>query len=117
MKRLIAIAALMMTAGAAQAFERVSDLSTFNSLLAGKQLRLGIYGLTLNVTPNGQITGQAVGYGVTGSWDWQDGYFCRQMDWSGTEIPYNCQLVEVRGSQIRFITDRGAGDNAVFNLR
>lgn len=117
MKHLVAAAALVLTAGAAHAFERVSDLSTFNSLMAGKQLRLGIYGLTLNVTPDGRITGSAVGYGVTGSWSWQDGYFCRQMDWSGTEIPYNCQLVEVRGSQVRFTTDRGAGDNAVFNLR
>jgi hypothetical protein len=40
------------------------------------------------------------------------------MDWSGTEIPYNCQLVEVAGdSQIRFTVDQGAGDSATLNLR
>ncbi len=119
MKRqmLAAATALIATAASAQAYERVSDLATFNGLLSGKELRLGLYGLSLSVMPNGTIQGRAVGYDVQGTWDWQDGYFCREMDWGGTEIPYNCQLVEVRGSQMRFTTDRGAGDDATFNLR
>ena len=115
--RCAAVLALVFSAGAAQAFERVSDVGTFNALIAGKELRLGLYGLALSVTPDGRIAGRAVGYAVTGSWAWENGYFCRQMDWSGTEIPYNCQLVEVNGSQMRFTTDQGAGDDAVFNLR
>lgn len=117
MIRTAAALALTLAAAPALAFERVSDLSTFNALVAGKELRIGLYGLSLSVTPDGAIRGRAVGYDVTGSWSWQDGYFCRQMDWSGTEIPYNCQLVEVDGSRMRFTTDRGAGDDAVFNLR
>jgi hypothetical protein len=52
-----------------------------------------------------------------GSWIWEDGHFCRDMDWSGTEIDYNCQLVEVSGNRIRFTTDQGAGDDAVLRIR
>jgi len=116
-RNLAAALALMVVGTGAQAFERVSDLSAFNDVMSGKELRIGLYGLALSVTPDGQISGRAAGYDVTGSWDWQNGFFCRQMDWSGTEIPYNCQLVEVSGGQIRFTTDQGAGDDAVFNLR
>ncbi len=103
--------------GAAQAFERVTSVDSFNALMSGKELRLGIYGLALSVTPDGQIRGRAVGSDVTGSWSWQNGYFCREMDWGGTEIPYNCQLVEAGDGKMRFTTDQGAGDDATFNLR
>ena len=99
-------------------FEPVSDLSEFLSLIEGRELRLGLFGVALKVMPDGRIDGTALGDTVTGSWNWQDGFFCRELDWGGTPIPYNCQLVEVRGNRvIRFTVDQGAGDSAQFNLR
>ena len=108
---------LFVAAPAAAAFDRISDRSTFMETVGGKDLRIGIYGLTLNVLDNGQITGRAVGYDITGSWSWENGYFCRDMDWSGYPIEYNCQLVEVDGDRIRFTVDQGAGDDAVLRIR
>ena len=65
-----------------------------------------------------QIKCSALGWAVSGTWNWNEGYFCREMDWSGTPIPHNCQLVEARGDRkLRFTTDRGAGDSASFDLR
>ncbi|HMS95297.1 MAG TPA: hypothetical protein PKA03_08770 [Tabrizicola sp.] len=70
------------------------------------------------VRPGGVIEGSALGWTITGTWDWRDGYFCREMDWSGTEITYNCQLVEARnGEAVRFTVDQGAGESATFRLR
>ncbi len=66
---------------------------------------------------DGTIVGRAAGWGITGLWVWEDGYFCRDMDWSGTEIVYNCQLVEVGGNRIRCTTDQGAGNDAVLRIR
>jgi hypothetical protein len=99
-------------------FEPVDELAEFLSLVEGRELRLGLFGVALNVMPDGRIDGTAMGDPVTGSWTWQDGFFCRELDWGGTPIPYNCQLVEVRGNGvIRFTVDQGAGDSAQFNLR
>jgi len=99
-------------------FQPVSDLSEFLSLVEGRELRLGLFGVALKVTPDGRIDGSALGDPITGSWTWQDGFFCRELDWGGTPIPYNCQLVEVRDNGvIRFTVDQGAGDSAQFNLR
>ncbi len=102
----------------AQDFVPVQDVARFVALVEGRELRLPLYGIKLRLSPDGVINGSALGWGITGSWKWDQGYFCREMDWSGTDIPYNCQLVEVRGTdEIRFTVDRGTGDSAKFKLR
>ncbi len=99
-------------------FAPVREKTEFLSLVEGRDLRIGLYNLTLNLLPDGQIKGRALGWDITGTWAWKDGYFCREMDWSGMEIPYNCQLVEAReGEVMRFTVDRGKGDSASFKLR
>ena len=113
-----ALAALAMTlATPAMAFDPVTDRSTFESLIVNRDLRMALFGVTLEVRPDGTIGGEAQGWPITGTWSWQDGYFCREMDWGGTAIPYNCQLVEAAGSQVRFTVDRGAGRSATFAIR
>lgn len=104
-------------AAAAEEFQAVRDRDAFLSLVDGRELRMPLFRIRLAVRPDGSIEGSALGWGVSGSWDWKDGYFCREMDWSGKEIPYNCQLVEAKGDgELRFTVDRGQGDSASFRL-
>jgi hypothetical protein len=99
-------------------FARIDDKQEFLGTVQGRELRYGAFGIRLSVDPDGQIRGRALGWAITGKWDWKDGYFCREMDWSGYPIPQNCQLVEAKGDEvIRFTVDRGAGDAASFRLR
>jgi hypothetical protein len=99
-------------------FQQVKEKDDFLSLVQNRELRIGLYNLSLNVLPDGQIKGSALGWDITGTWSWQDGYFCREMDWSGMEIAYNCQMVEVNGGEkLRFTVDKGTGDSATFRLR
>ena len=102
----------------AEGYSRISDRNAFVQTVEGKELRLGLFGISLQVESDGEIRGRALGWDVTGRWEWRDGYFCREMDWSGYPIPMNCQLVEAReDEEIRFTVDRGAGDSASFKLR
>jgi hypothetical protein len=120
MLKAIACVTLLATPVAATAneFEQVRDQSTFMSLVKDRLLRIGLYDLTIKVMPDGQIEGDALGWDITGSWAWKDGYFCREMDWGGMAIAYNCQLVEVQGAEkVRFTVDKGTGDSATFRLR
>lgn len=99
-------------------FTPVQSRDSFLQLVSGKELRLALYGIKLQVAPTGDILGKAAGWDIKGNWSWQDGYFCREMDWSGTVIPYNCQLVEANGAdRLRFTVDRGAGQSATFTIR
>jgi hypothetical protein len=120
MLKSIATALLLSVPLVAEAndFEPVRDKGDFLSLVKDRALKIGLYNLSLNVLPDGQIKGSALGWEITGTWAWKDGYFCREMDWSGMEIDYNCQLVEAQGNnRMRFTVDRGAGDSATFRLR
>ncbi|MBM1220484.1 dihydrodipicolinate reductase [Ponticoccus sp. SC2-23] len=121
MKRIFAAALVavgLAVPASAQDFVPVKDRSAFLDLVNGKELRIGLYGLSLNVLPDGRIAGSAVGRTVTGNWSWENGYFCRDMDWGERDIGYNCQLVEVKGSnEMRFTVDRGEGQSATFRLR
>lgn len=118
MKTLILALGLSVTAGAALAsYVPVMDEDTFLSLVEGKQLRHRFYGITLNVLDTGQVIGSAIGWGVEGTWSWQNGYFCRELYWGGSLIPYNCQLVEINDDLIRFTVDQGAGRSAAFRLQ
>jgi len=121
MKRL-AFAMFLVVTGASTAtadtFVPVKEEGTFRALIDGKLLRNYLYGVRLNVLGTGEIKGEAWGYPITGTWNWQDGYFCREMAWGDRPIPYNCQLVETReGERLRFTVDRGAGDSAVFRVQ
>ncbi|MFO7921529.1 MAG: dihydrodipicolinate reductase [Nioella sp.] len=112
------LASLLPAHASAEGFQAVRDRDTFLDLVDGRDLRLGFFGVQLTVTADGQISGQALSSPVTGTWDWRDGYFCRDLDWSGYEIPFNCQLVEARDArQLRFTVDRGAGRSATFRVR
>ena len=103
---------------AAEGFQPITDKTRFLDLVQNRELRIGLYDLSINVLPDGSIAGSALGWDITGQWAWKDGYFCREMDWSGMEIDYNCQLVEVSADKsMRFTVDQGKGDSATFRLR
>ena len=116
----VLVALFSLSAGPlwAETYAPIKDEQAFLKLVKGRDLRIGLYDLTLTVAPDGQIAGSALGWGISGSWRWDDGYFCRQIDWSGYAVEDNCQLVEVLGTEkLRFTTDQGAGDSATFKLR
>ena len=108
---------LTFIAQSATAYTKVDTQKEFLTLIEGRTLSIWYYTLRIDVWADGQIEGRALGSPITGTWFWEDGYFCREMRWGDTEIPFNCQLVEHQNVRMRFTTDRGAGDSATFSLR
>ncbi|WP_297772234.1 dihydrodipicolinate reductase [uncultured Roseovarius sp.] len=99
----------------AEGFATVTERERFVSLIEGRDLTR--FGITINVTRDGQIKGRAFGRDVTGAWRWNGDYFCRDLYWGSTDLGPNCQAVRVQGSTMRFISDQGAGRYADLNLR
>lgn len=116
----LTLSLLLTTPAVAEQFTPIPDESAFLSTVAGKDLRLKGYGpivVRLTVQPDGEITGRGMGWDVTGAWRWQDGLFCRDLNWGGSDLGQNCQAVLVQGQTIRFVSDAGKGDYADFALQ
>ena len=110
----LAVSAISAPA-AAEGFDVVQTREEFISLINGKELsRVGI---RLEVTETGNIEGRAFGTPVSGAWNWNDGYFCRDLFWGDRDLGANCQQVASSGSTIRFTSDFGSGDYADLRLR
>lgn len=109
-----ALALLAASSALAEGFHTVQSRSGFVELVHGKSLTRS--GVNLAVTPGGEIRGEAFGRQVTGAWRWDGGYFCRDLTFGKRNLGANCQLVQVRGNTMRFISDRGAGQYADLRL-
>ena len=112
---LATVASMAIPQVAAAELKRIEDKSEFIRLVQGKTLSRPLVRLT--VTPDGKIAGRGATWDVTGSWDWKNGFFCRDLNWGGDDLGYNCQAVLANGSEMRFIADQGAGQSADFRLR
>lgn len=111
-----AAATLVATPLAADTFQPVTEQAEFVRLVADRDLTR--FGIRLNVSPSGEIEGRAFGRKVTGAWQWQGDYFCRELYVGSDDLGGpNCQLVLKNGETLRFIADKGEGDYADLNLR
>ncbi len=96
-------------------FDTVDSQQDFLSYVSGKTLTRPL--VEIRVTQDGRIEGRGSLWDVEGTWSWRDGYFCRDLFWGGDALGYNCQEVQVGGGRMRFTSDRGSGQSAVFRLR
>ena len=96
-------------------FTRITEKADFVAAVAGRNLISTA--VRLNVKTDGQIEGRAFGFSVSGTWEWQGGYFCRTLDTATQDFPLNCQQVETDGATIRFTADKGTGDVANLRIR
>lgn len=96
-------------------FQQITTRDAFMQLVGGKTLTRPL--VKLNVTPDGQISGQGAAWPVTGKWQWKAGYLCRSLEWGGDDLGYNCQEVRANGNRVRITSDQGTGQSADFRLR
>lgn len=112
---LLALAVTLATPAMAESYTRVTERAAFVNLVSGKSLTS--LGVSLSVSPSGNISGRAFGSAVSGAWTWTGGYFCRTLKAGDRVFPRNCQLVQQKAGRIRFIADKGAGDTADLRVR
>ena len=58
-------------AAMAQGFVPITDKADFMARIADRKLQLGLFDLSIIVKVDGLITGTALGWQVTGDWEWK----------------------------------------------
>ncbi|MEP3638852.1 MAG: dihydrodipicolinate reductase [Paracoccaceae bacterium] len=111
---IIGTVAVLASNAALADMQKIETLEQFVEFVQGKKLTRPL--IKLEVSADGSISGRGATWDVEGNWSWQNGYFCRDLFWGGDALGYNCQEVRANGNRIRFTSDRGAGDTAVFRL-
>ena len=114
----IRLLTLILSVTASNAFAEPKVITTSNEfieLVTDKTLTRPF--ITLKVSSDGEIRGKGAFSKITGTWLWEDGYFCRSLRWGRTDLDYNCQRVTSDGNKLTFTSDRGQGDSASFTLR
>lgn len=106
---------LMLMTSPAAAFERIIDAALFTNLVRDRELVR--FGISMQVAPDGAITGDGLGWDVSGQWAWREGFFCRSLNWGGDDLGDDCQTVLRDGNRLRFVAERGSGQSADFRLR
>lgn len=96
-------------------FQTVQTREDFVAVVQGKTLTRPL--VSIEVKPDGNISGTGAAWAVTGTWQWKDGYLCRSLAWGGDDLGYNCQEVKVNGTKVRITSDQGKGQSADFRLR
>ena len=100
---------------AAQTSEWIKEEDRFINLIDGKKLKRFL--IELSVQTDGTITGMGAGTDVTGNWNWQDNYFCRNLSWGNRDLGSDCQKVELKDQKLFFTSDKGRGATAGFSIR
>lgn len=104
------------TTARADTFAPVTDQREFVQLVAGRELTR--FGIRLQVSPQGEIEGRAFGRKVSGAWQWNGNYFCRELFYGEDDLGGpNCQVVLRNGDTLRFVADQGQGMHADLRLR
>ena len=100
---------------AAQTNEWIKEEDRFINLIDGKKLKRFL--IELSVQTDGTITGMGAGTDVTGNWNWQDNYFCRNLSWGNRDLGSDCQKVELKDQKLFFTSDQGRGATAGVSIR
>ncbi len=116
MKAKIAACAAMVLAATslpAAAWERITTEEAFLANVAGRTITTAD-GNTFTSHPDGRVTGQWAGQTMTGRWEWHQGFWCRNVRLGNNpETGTDCQMVELRGDQVRSTRDQGRGEPGV----
>jgi len=113
----IATSHLMNTLGLS-GFMRIATLEQFLDLIADRELELTTSEGFLRLGSDRMISGESNGAIATGSWFWENGFWCREISFDGELLfPLDCQVLEVNGSDFRFTRNQGNGISGLLLIR
>lgn len=92
---------------------RIATAEKFRALVVGKLLSIDENSYTFRT--NGTLDGTFGGKPIAGTWEWKDGYLCRQLTTHSKN--YGCQLWTVSGNQHIITRDKGKGKSFVLTVK
>ncbi len=93
---------------------RIVTEDQFRAVVVGRPIRLDD-GVVFTVNADNTITGDVNGEAATGTWAFEDGFWCRRIV-LGDAFTEDCQLWVVDGDRLIITRDRGRGERFAWRV-
>ena len=90
---------------AADSSVRITSEQEFRDQIAGKKL-VNKNGYAI-VHEDGTLSGEFKNKRLTGTWSWEDQYYCRTVKLGEKDLGHDCQVIEVSGDTMTFKGKKG----------
>lgn len=90
---------------AADSSVRITSEQEFRDQVIGK--KLVVKGGHVVVHEDGTLSGEFKKKKITGTWSWEDQYYCRTGKLGGKDFGHDCQVIEVSGDTMTFKGEKG----------
>ena len=94
--------------------KKIETEQEFRDVVVEKRLS-NKHGYTM-VHEDGTLSGDFGGKKMTGTWSWDDKYFCRTAKLGSKKFPLNCLTVTVSGDKATFRRNKGMGKRTKYRL-
>ncbi|MEO0485579.1 MAG: hypothetical protein AAF092_06680 [Pseudomonadota bacterium] len=92
----------------------ITSEAAFRSAIVGRELTFKANRFTINA--DGTFSGPWDGNGISGTWVWEDGAFCREGVAGARVLDRDCQTWAVNGATATVTRDRGAGPSFDYTI-
>ena len=104
---LLALTAWLSVQSVSAADATIATEQEFREVAVGKKL-VSKHGHVI-VHDDGTLTGTFGNKELTGTWSWEDEFYCRSAKLGKKDIGDDCQVVEVSGDRLIFVRKKGKG--------
>ncbi|MCK8462937.1 hypothetical protein MUY35_03630 [Aliiroseovarius sp. S1339] len=95
-------------------WHRIENKIAFVAAIADRPLKGD--GLRFQIHADGKISGQVGTETLAGEWHWENGFFCRTAWLEGESLGLDCEIIEIRGAEMRYTRNMGRGDASVVTI-
>lgn len=98
-------------------FERIASKEQYLELVAGRVAQMKGSNFSSTAFADGTMKGGGGDRKLSGTWTWEDGFFCREGTIGSDVLKRDCQIIEISGDTLKVKRNRGEGENVVLQLK
>ena len=98
-------------------YERITSKEQYVELVTGRAGLSKGSNISTTTFADGTMKGGGGGKTFSGTWTWEEEYFCREGTIGSNVLKRDCQTVEISGDSLKIGRNKGKGESVVYILK
>lgn len=99
------------------AYERITTKEQYIELVAGRAAKSKGSDFSSTALADGTLTSTGGSKKLSGTWTWEEGYFCREGTIGSEPLERDCQIIEIAGDSLKVNRNKGEGESVILKLK